>query len=322
MMNENLLEVDSLNKIFKVKSKRGENLTVHAVSDVSFDITKNETVALVGESGCGKSTTGLAVLRLIEPTSGSVKFNGVDLTGLKSNELRKARSQFQMVFQNPRSQLDPRMRIEDSIAEPLNAFNFGSKEDIQNRINEVLELVGLDHSFGSRFPHQVSGGQRQRVGIARAIGSNPALIVLDEAIASLDVSVQTQIMNLLLDLQEKLGISYLFISHSMSSVKYLADRVVVMYLGRVVESAPADEFFKKPRHPYSKALLSAVPIPSVKAKYKPELIKGDVPSPFNVPTGCVFRTRCSKAQDICSKVVPENQSIGSKAFVACHFPLE
>jgi ABC-type oligopeptide transport system ATPase subunit len=211
-MNENLLEVDSLNKIFKVKSKRGENLTVHAVSDVSFDITKNETVALVGESGCGKSTTGLAILRLIEPTSGSVKFNGVELTGLKSNELRKARSQFQMVFQNPRSQLDPRMRIEDSIAEPLKAFNFGSKGDIQNRIREVLELVGLDHSFGSRFPHQVSGGQRQRVGIARAIGSNPGLIVLDEAIASLDVSVQTQIMNLLLDLQEKLGISQHVIS--------------------------------------------------------------------------------------------------------------
>jgi oligopeptide/dipeptide ABC transporter ATP-binding protein len=321
-MNENLLEVNSLNKIFKVKSKRGENLKVHAVNDVSFDVTKNQTVALVGESGCGKSTTGLSVLRLIEPTSGSIKFNGLELTNLKSKDLRKARSQFQMVFQNPRSQLDPRMRIEESIAEPLKAFNFGTKVDIQSRVKEVLELVGLDQSFGSRYPHQVSGGQRQRVGIARAIGSNPELIVLDEAIASLDVSVQTQIMNLLLDFQEKLGISYLFISHSMSSVRYLADRVVVMYLGRVVESALADDFFNKPHHPYSRALLSAVPVPSVKAKYKPELIKGDVPSPFNVPTGCVFRTRCSKAQDICSKVVPENQSIGKKAFVACHFPLD
>lgn len=321
-MSDQLLQVKSLSKTFKVRSKRGENQLIQAVKDVSFDIAKNETVALVGESGCGKSTTGLAVLRLIEPTTGSILFEGTDLLSLSPKELRKSRSEFQMVFQNPRSQLDPRMLIKDSIAEPLKAFEYGSKTEIISRVKEVLELVGLDPSFATRYPHQISGGQRQRVGIARAIASNPKLIVLDEAIASLDVSVQTQIMNLLLDLQEKLGISYLFISHSMSSVKYLADRIVVMYLGRVVESAPADDFFKKPKHPYSQALLSAVPSPSVKVKSQPILLTGDVPSPFNVPSGCVFRTRCPKAQEICGQVVPENREIRPGTFVSCHFPLD
>ena len=321
-MKEFVLEVSSLSKTFKVQSKRGQNQLVQAVRDVSFNIARNETVALVGESGCGKSTTGLAVLRLIEPTSGEIHFQGKDLCSLKARELRKNRSQFQMVFQNPRSQLDPRMLIEDSIAEPLKAFKYGSKAEIKNRVREVLELVGLDPSFASRYPHQVSGGQRQRVGIARAIASNPALIVLDEAIASLDVSVQTQVMNLLLDLQEKLCVSYLFISHNMSSVKYLADRIVVMYLGRVVETAPADEFFKSPRHPYSQALLSAVPSPSVKVKNQPILLTGDIPSPFNVPSGCVFRTRCPKAQEICSQVIPESKQVTPGTFVSCHFPLE
>lgn len=321
-MSKKLLEVNGLTKIFQVKSKKRDSQQVQAVNEVSFSIHEQETVALVGESGCGKSTTGLAVLRLIEPTSGSVIFKDQELMSLSSKELRRSRHQFQMVFQNPRSQLNPRMLISKSIAEPLKAFGFLGKKEIEDRVNEVLGLVGLDQSFGSRYPHQLSGGQRQRVGIARAIASNPELIVLDEAVASLDVSVQTQIMNLLLDLQEELGVSYLFISHSMSSVKYLADRIVVMYLGKIMESAPAEEFFKKPRHPYSAALLSAVPSPSVKLKNNPILLAGDVPSPFNIPSGCVFRTRCPKAQEICSQLIPENKDVGKDSQVACHFPLE
>lgn len=318
-----LLNVINLKRTFTVNAEGrfGRRQKINAIEDVSYRVDSNETVALVGESGCGKSTTGLATLRLIEPTSGSVSFEGGDFLALKHNALRETRGNMQIVLQNPRSQLDPRIKIGNSVAEPLHAHKFGDKREIQDRVRECLELVGLDPSFSGRYPHQISGGQRQRVSIARAISTNPKLIVLDEAVSALDISVQTQIMNLLLDLQQSIGLSYLFISHSMATVRYLADRVVVMYLGRDVETAPADEFFSSPVHPYSQALLSAVPSPRVGIKRKQIILSGDVPSPFNVPSGCVFRTRCPRAQSLCSTVVPERTEITPGRIVSCHFPL-
>lgn len=318
-----LLNVTNLKRTFSVNAgeRFGRRQKINAIEDVSYRVDSHETVALVGESGCGKSTTGLATLRLIEPTSGSVVFEGEDFLALGGNALREARASAQIVLQNPRSQLDPRMKIENSVAEPLRAYRYGDKKEIKDRAQECLELVGLDPTFGDRYPHQISGGQRQRVSIARAISTNPKLIVLDEAVSALDISVQTQVMNLLLDLQQRIGLSYLFISHSMASVRYLADRVVVMYLGRDVESAPAEEFFNLPAHPYSQALLSAVPSPRVGVKREQIILSGDVPSPFNVPSGCVFRTRCPRAQSICSAVIPERKEIAPSRVVACHFPL-
>lgn len=318
-----LLEVANLKRTFSVASgsRFGGRQKINAIEDVSYHVDPHETVALVGESGCGKSTTGLATLRLIEPTAGTVRFEDTDFLALSGKALRAARADTQIVLQNPRSQLNPRMAIKNSIAEPLRAHHSGSRAEIKTRVLECLELVGLSRSFADRFPHQISGGQRQRVSIARAISTNPKLIVLDEAVSALDISVQTQVLNLLLDLQQRLGVSYLFISHSMATVKYLADRVVVMYLGRDVESAPAADFFESPAHPYSNALLSAVPSPRVGEKRERIILSGDVPSPFNVPSGCVFRTRCPRAQPICSTVVPERRQIAPGRTVACHFPL-
>lgn len=318
-----LLNVTNLKRTFSVNGggRLGRRQKINAIEDVSYSVDSHETVALVGESGCGKSTTGLATLRLIEPTSGSVVFGGEDFLALGGEELRGARARVQIVLQDPKSQLDPRMKLRHSIAEPLRAHGIGDKKEIGDRVRECLELVGLDPSFGERLPHQISGGQRQRVSIARAIATNPKLIVLDEAVSALDISVQTQVMNLLLDLQERIGLSYLFISHSMASVRYLADRVVVMYLGRDVETAPADEFFNSPAHPYSQALLSAVPIPRVGEKRERIILSGDVPSPFNVPSGCVFRTRCPRVQSICSTEIPQRREIAPARVVACHFPL-
>jgi len=319
-----LLEVRHLKRTYSVRAggRLGRRQTIQAVDDVSYRVEERETVALVGESGCGKSTTGLASLRLIEPTAGSVLLDGVDLLGLGAAELRAARGRLQIVLQNPRSQLDPRMIVMNTVAEPLRAHSFGNNREVRDRVTECLQMVGLDPSYASRYPHQLSGGQRQRVAIARALSIRPDLIVLDEAVSALDVSVQTQVMNLLRDLQQELGVSYVFISHSMAAVRYLADRVVVMYLGRDVESALADDFFTAPAHPYSQALLSAVPSPSRREARERIVLKGDVPSPYKVPSGCVFHTRCPLAQEICAHEVPERRPLSSgRRMVACHFPL-
>ena len=318
-----LLEVRDLSRTFKVRSgfRQGGTREVRAVDRVSFDIGRQETVALVGESGCGKTTTGLATLRLIEPTAGRITFDSTDLMALGRGELREMRAQMQMVLQDPRGQLDPRMRVADIVAEPLRAHGIGDRAARRERVRETLDLVGLGDRFLDRFPHQLSGGQRQRVGIARALSPRPKLVVCDEAVSALDVSVQTQVLNLLRELQSTLGVSYLFISHGMAAVRYVADRVVVMYLGRSVESAPAEQFFAAPAHPYSDALLSAVPSPTVPAKRERIVLAGDVPSPFDPPKGCVFHTRCPKAQPRCSIEEPLPVEITPGRQVACHYPL-
>lgn len=317
-MSNTLLEVQGLGKVYTARN--GSGGTFRAVHDVSFSIDRQETVALVGESGCGKSTTGLSVLRLIEPSDGTIHFNGVDIRSLNHRRLRDERAHMQIVMQNPRSQLDPRSTIARSIAEPLQAHKSRTRKEIRARVEECLDLVGLPQSMAARYPHQLSGGQRQRVGIARAIATEPELIVLDEAVSALDVSVQVQVMNLLLDLQQQMGVSYLFISHNMSAVRYLADRVVVMYMGRSVESAPADQFFALQAHPYSEALLSAIPSPEIGQRRERIILTGDIPNPFDLPSGCVFRMRCPRAQERCAAEAPVSREVAPGHFAACHFP--
>lgn len=315
-----LLEVADLTKAFRVRSMGSGPSTLVAVDDVSFTVGHQETVALVGESGCGKTTTGLAALRLIEPSSGQVRFDGVDLLELGSRELRRQRRRMQAVFQDPRGQLDPRMRIGQIISEPLRAHRLGDRSEQRERSGELLEMVGLGVGFIDRYPHQLSGGQRQRVGIARALAPSPSLVLCDESVSALDVSVQTQVLNLLRDLQEQTAVSYLFIAHALPAVRYVADRIVVMYLGRVVESAPALEFFARPAHPYSAALLSAVPSVRTTPTREQIVLRGDVPSPFRSRQGCVFRSRCFKAQEICAEKTPPPVELAPGHTAACHFP--
>ena len=318
-----LLRVRDLSRTFRVRAglRGGGTRQVRAVDRVSFDLGRQETVALVGESGCGKTTTGLAALRLIEPTGGRITFDSTDLMALDHGELRAMRAKMQIVLQDPRGQLDPRMRVADIVAEPLRAHRLGDRAERRERVREVLDLVGLGDRFLDRLPHQLSGGQRQRVSIARALSPRPKLVVCDEAVSALDVSVQTQVLNLLRELQAGLGVSYLFIAHGMAAVRYVADRVVVMYLGRSVESAPAEEFFAAPAHPYSAALLSAVPSPTVPAERERIVLAGDPPSPFDPPGGCVFHTRCPRAQPRCAVEEPVATDLGPGRQVACHFPL-
>jgi oligopeptide/dipeptide ABC transporter ATP-binding protein len=318
-----LLEVRDLSRTFRVRTglRGGGTRQVRAVDRVSFDVGRQETVALVGESGCGKTTTGLAALRLIEPTAGRITFDSTDLRALGREQLRRMRAQMQIVLQDPRGQLDPRMRVADIVAEPLRAHGLGSRAERRKRVREVLDLVGLGDRFLDRLPHQLSGGQRQRVGIARALSPQPKLVVCDEAVSALDVSVQTQVLNLLRELQQDLGVSYLFISHGMAAVRYVADRVVVMYLGRAVESAPVEELFTAPAHPYSAALLSAVPSPTVPQRRQRIILAGEVPSPFDPPRGCVFHTRCPYAQPRCVEEEPTPVEFASGRQVACHYPL-
>lgn len=318
-----LLQVRDLSRTFRVRGglRQGGTRSVRAVDRVSFDVGRQETVALVGESGCGKTTTGLAALRLVEPTGGQITFDSTDLMALDRGQLRAMRANMQIVLQDPRGQLDPRMRVADIVAEPLRAHRRGDRAQRRDRAREVLDLVGLGDQFLDRFPHQLSGGQRQRVGLARALSPEPKLIVCDEAVSALDVSVQTQVLNLLRELQARLGVSYLFISHGMAAVRYVADRVVVMYLGKNVESARAEEFFAAPAHPYSAALLSAVPSPTVPPKRERIVLAGDVPSPFDPPSGCVFRTRCPRAQARCAEEEPAPTTLGPGRQVACHYPL-
>ncbi|NEX45367.1 ABC transporter ATP-binding protein [Pseudotabrizicola algicola] len=317
-----LVQVRGLKMYFPIYTglMRRHTGDVKAVDGVSFDIMPGETLGLVGESGCGKSTVGRALLRLYEITDGSVVINGTDVASLGPEDLRKARPQMQMVFQDPQASLNPRMTLADIIGEPLNEHTDWNADRKLARIYELMDAVGLNRRFANRFPHEFSGGQRQRIGIARALALNPRFIVCDEPIAALDVSIQAQVVNLLEDLQEKLGLTYLFISHDLSMVRHIADRVAVMYLGRIAELSPRDALYARPLHPYAEALLSAVPEPDPsRAQTRNRIVlQGDVPSPANPPKGCNFCTRCPKVMDLCRSVKPDLVEVEPGRMVACH----
>ncbi|NLY93710.1 MAG: dipeptide ABC transporter ATP-binding protein [Myxococcales bacterium] len=317
-----LVEVEHLSKRFVAKrSLWGRALRhVHAVEDVSLYVKEGETLSLVGESGCGKSTLGRCILRLHEPTSGSVKFRGIEITKLPPRELRTLRREMQIIFQDPHGSLNPRMTVRQTLAEPLRVHGIvTSKGEEEDRVAELMRRVGLRPELMNRYPHEFSGGQKQRIGIARALTVSPKFIVADEPISALDVSIQAQIVNLMRDLQEELGLSYLFIAHDLAIVEYLSHRVAVMYLGRIVEEAAARDLYREPKHPYTQALLSAAPVPDPKREKKRLVLAGDVPSPLAPPPGCAFHPRCPIAQrGLCDVERPELRPIGEGRRVACH----
>ena len=319
-MTEELLVVKNLKKYYPITGGvlGGEVGVVKAVDDVSFSVKRGQTLGLVGESGCGKSTTGRALLRLIEPTAGEVHFDGVNVTTLAADEMRKMRRDMQIVFQDPFASLNPRHNIEKILEEPLVVHGIGTSAERKKRVEEMLEVVGLSSYHARRYPHQFSGGQRQRIGIARALMLNPKLIVADEPVSALDVSIQSQVLNLMRDLQRDLGLTYLFIAHDLSVVRHISNRVGVMYLGRIVELTSSEQLYGNPLHPYTKALLSAVPTPDPDAARDRVILQGDVPSPSNPPSGCTFHTRCPHATDECRTLRPAFQDAGDGHFVACH----
>ncbi|MGA9397276.1 MAG: dipeptide ABC transporter ATP-binding protein [Anaerolineaceae bacterium] len=319
---ENLLTVEDLVMYFPIRRGIFQNVVghVHAVDGISFNIKRGETLGLVGESGCGKSTTGRAILQLYKPTAGKVIFQGQNLVNLRGQKLRAMRRQMQMIFQDPYASLNPRMTVEQIIGEPLYIHNILKGGAVRTRVEELLKLVRLNPAYSDRYPHEFSGGQRQRIGVARALALEPELIICDEPISALDVSVQAQVVNLLEDLQKEMNLTYLFIAHDLSMVRHISDRVAVMYLGVMAELADREDLYSNPLHPYTIALLSAVPIPSpiIEAKRKRIILKGDVPSPVNPPTGCRFHTRCPLAIVICTEKRPEWREITPNHFVACH----
>jgi len=309
-----LVSVRDLVKHFPVE---GSDDVVRAVDGVSFEILKGETLGLVGESGCGKSTAGRCVMRLIEPTAGDINFEGRDVTKMGRTELREIRREMQIIFQDPYASLNPRMKVGDIVAEPLVIHKIGDKPERRARVAELLRKVGLDPDYANRYSHEFSGGQRQRIGVARALALNPKLIVADEPVSALDVSVQAQVVNLLQDLQQEFGLTYLFISHGLAVVEHISNRVAVMYLGRIVEIATSLELYAQALHPYTQALLSAIPIPDPQTKRERIILTGDVPTPINPPSGCRFRTRCPIAIDECARIDPELREISPGHSVAC-----
>lgn len=317
-----LLRVSDLVKHFPIKRGLIQKQVgaVRAVDGISFDVKRGETLGLVGESGCGKSTTGRSILQLYRPTSGEVNFDGVDLVKLKGEDLRKMRRKMQMIFQDPYASLNPRMTVGEIIGEPLLVHNISGEKETNERVKQLLEVVNLNPSFSTRYPHEFSGGQRQRIGVARALALQPSFIVCDEPISALDVSIQAQVVNLLEELQEQFNLTYLFIAHDLSMVRHISDRVAVMYLGVIVELTTRDELYNNPLHPYTQALLSAVPIPDplAEATRKRTILEGDVPSPANPPSGCRFRTRCPIAQAICAEKRPEFREVKPGHSVACY----
>jgi oligopeptide/dipeptide ABC transporter ATP-binding protein len=309
-----LVEVRNLVKYFPVENSDD---VVRAVDDVSFDIVAGETLGLVGESGCGKSTVGRCLLRLHEPTSGEIIFEGTNIVGLGHNEMQTLRSEMQIIFQDPYASLNPRLTVRSIVAEPLKIHGVRDKAERNNRVADLLRKVGLDPKYGDRYPHEFSGGQRQRIGIARALALNPKLIICDEPVSALDVSVQAQVVNLLQELQDEFGLTYLFISHGLAVVEHISDRVAVMYLGKIVEICDAADLYADPLHPYSQALLSAIPVPDPTHKRERIVLRGDVPTPINPPSGCRFRTRCPIAIDRCAEVVPGLRELKPGHFAAC-----
>lgn len=319
MAEQHVLEVRNLKKYFPITggilSKTVGN--VFAVDGVSFFLDKEETLGLVGESGCGKTTAGRVILRLIELTDGEIYFEGQDITRLPKAEMRDLRRHMQIIFQDPYASLNPRMTVGNILGEPLRIHNVAKGQALEDRVAELLEKVGLHPDHRRRYPHEFSGGQRQRIGIARALALNPKLIVADEPVSALDVSIQAQVINLLEDLKREYGLSYLFIAHDLSVVEYMSDRVAVMYLGKLVELAASDELYRNPKHPYTQALLSAVPIPNPRSEKKRQILEGDVPSPINPPKGCHFHTRCQYRVDDCSQFEPAFSDTGNGHYVAC-----
>lgn len=318
-MSELLLEVNGLKKYFPITGgflgrKQGE---VKAVDDVSFFVKKGETLGIVGESGCGKSTTGRLLMRLIEASEGKIVFEDKEITSMSKSELRKTRRDIQMVFQDPYASLNPRHSIEQILEEPLIVHGIGTKGERKKQVKDMLEVVGLSSYHAKRYPHQFSGGQRQRIGIAKALMTKPKLIIADEPVSALDVSIQAQVLNLMKDIQKEFQLTYIFIAHDLGVVRHISDRVGVMYLGRLIELAESEELYENPKHPYTKALLSAVPVPDPDIKKKTFLIEGELPSPANPPSGCAFHTRCVECMNICKSTRPKDHNLNGH-YVACH----